>query len=424
MLTWLVAVLVVIAASVLWFRRYGSVSIPNPPADPVHPGTHAPSATVPDSGTSPISKSTGPIPQPPKALSGEDMIDTLEGALKAGASDRVIQAIVEVGVLARSDGPQGTTLACILRRIKSSSSPPLVGILTYVLAGYSSLPDELIAEVIAHPSMPSDLVPALVFGRSLGQLPLEWDSEKQAFFWNQVFLNYPDFLPSRIKSYYEQYPVRPGSMVTGITDELIRTVQRGKLTNPSVVSAILDRVLGDEAHGALVLRRVSGMVSLSDECVARLEAPALAAASSSNVRREILSWLSMAPPALAKQELMRVYGTAASPKDRIQAGSALVTLSLATGPESFRMLWSQEGDESVRQALVHAVGSIQTESGLVELQLAYETGSDGVKEAVREEVESHLRVCNCEAAKRLQMQVGTSQHPRWVPPLDEGGKGR
>lgn len=174
-----------------------------------------------------------------------------------------------------------------------------------------------------------------------------------------------------------------------------------KVADFASIHSILTRVTHDEVAGAEVLRRLVGSVSLSDPAVVGDVASHLSRAANPDLRRQLIMWLSLAPLDMVENNLLTISTQADLPDERKYAATTLLAVDPAAAPRNFRILWSNEHDDGVRCALVRALGSMRSLAILDELQRAYETGSDSVKAAVHDEVDAHLRACDCSAGQRL-----------------------
>ena len=314
-----------------------------------------------------------------------DLISRLDACAHSSDIDGVLHTLVEMGRRLRSDStPQSTDV--VARAIRASTDPQLRALLAYVLAGYSTVPSGLFAELIASATLPSELVPAVAVGETIAQIPTDWDRDKQELFWRQFLLTYPDVLPVIRAEYVDATPLPPGTYARGVPNELVQQTQRTMVDDVESVRAVFSRALSDEQVGWRILRRVFGYFDLSSDGAASEVARALARASHPELRKELLEWLSLVPLEKAQRELHRVYDATEDPRERLIAGTTLILQDRASGPAVFRVLWDKEVNEDVRMALVRAVGSLRLDSGLRELQYAFDSGSDKVKESVREQV--------------------------------------
>jgi len=405
------AVLLVLLKSARWIGRATSPSTTTDRNRPV--ALASPGGTLPVSHQRP--ETNVPPVHPAESELTQELLSSLEAAIASDDSDKVIQLMVRIGTLIRSAKPPGGGGEAVRRWIEGSQSPRLIGILTYALSAYSGVPDDFFARIGASPNVPNNAIPALAVSQTLTQIPHDWTPEKQIAFWNQLFLCFPFFLPGVLEHHMNQHPELNQPRVgigLGIANDLREVIQTKKIDHPASIEAVLGRVLADRQNASQLLGQLLGLVSLTNERGIALVSSALAREADPAVRNALLCWLCTIPSEAAGEALWRAYA-AASVADRAQIGSCLINTYSKTGAKSFRSLWSQESDPDVQEQLLRAVGRLKTNEGLAELQRAFETGSDRVREVVREEVEAHIRLYpDSVAAKALLQQVGPSTNPR------------
>ncbi|GEM_PF-5439254 len=352
-----------------------------------------------------------PVVESAREASGastEDLIQLLARSVNEGDVSATLRSMVELGRRCRSESgrPEADKISSWIQRADDAR---LIGLLAYVLAGYSTVGDGFFADLIASPRIPVDFVPGIAIGETLAKLPDEWDSEKQEQFWYQFLLCNAELLPSLRESYWAEHPTTDEWSVRGAANNLVQSVQKTRVEDPQAVRSILRRASDRQGDGWTILRRLYGYFGLSTDAAAAEWAGALSQSTDPNMQREIVLWLGLAPPKIVAQEVQREYDKRGDAVHRRALGTMLITLDRSSGPEVFRRLWTSEKNEDVQIGLVRAVGSLRLRSGLEELRHAYQTGSQKVQEVVREEVYAHMLDANSAdmvVAKSLVQQIG------------------
>ncbi len=341
----------------------------------------------------------------------DDEIVALQTLLESNDYKATINGLIRLGSMLRAD-TDGVVSSAVAHWMTTSRNPRLVCILSCALGAYAEYPEGLLASLVGAACIPDSFVHSLLATATLTRIPEEWGVQREQALWDDYFTAEPSILPGPLEALKSRTQVSSlGGMDLPLPNKTLKLMPRDRVADPAVIAALFRRVLLAGEAGARILRVSRRSIAVSDERVGAQVAVLLATDLTPRVKQELESWVRQASRGAARTELFRLFSVESDPIRRGLVGSALVTGDTAAAPSTFRGLWTQETDEVVQLALIHALGSLQTDTSLSELARLQPTGSPAVKTAVANEIVATYKVEHSELAKHLLLQFGVPIPP-------------